>query len=218
MGRTILTAVAVLGGAYLLGAIPFSLIVGKLFFRTDLRERGSGNLGATNMFRELGWPAGLAVALLDMAKGAAAVFLAKWLVGATGADVDRGWFLLLVVFAAMAGHTYSPYIRFRGGKGIATAGGALLVTMPLGTLLLLGVFVALISVTRTVSVASVTVAVAFPFVMWASYSHDPIAVALAVAAAALAIWRHRANISRIIKGTEPRIGRRSADADEGSSR
>ncbi|HEY3318211.1 MAG TPA: glycerol-3-phosphate 1-O-acyltransferase PlsY [Coriobacteriia bacterium] len=204
----ILVAAVCLGAAYLLGGIPFALVVGRLFYGTDIREEGSGNLGATNTFRVLGAGAGLFVLILDAAKGAVAVSLAWALLAVSGAEraVPLSWFLLLVTFAVMAGHVYSPYLRLKGGKGVAAAAGALLVTMPLAVLVLLVVFAAVVAVSRWVSLASVVAAALFPFVAFALYSRDPAAVALTVIAAALVIWRHRTNISRIIAGTETRIG------------
>jgi glycerol-3-phosphate acyltransferase PlsY len=196
--------------AYLIGGIPFALVVGRAFFGVDLRTRGSGNLGATNTFRVLGPLAGSAVLLLDAAKGAGAVVLASFLLRQTGADlvVDPEWFLLLVTFAVMAGHIYSPYLRFRGGKGVAAAAGALFVIMWPVILVLLVLFVVVLAVFRMVSLASVVGAAIFPLLSYLMYSHDPVAVALTTLAAVLVIWRHRGNISRIIRGEEPKIGRR----------
>jgi acyl phosphate:glycerol-3-phosphate acyltransferase len=210
MGRDVLVAVASLTAAYLVGGIPFSLIVGKVFFRTDLREQGSGNLGATNTFRVLGPTAGIAVLLLDAAKGGAAIALVEVLL--RGAGEWRTWFLLLVMFAVIAGHVYSPYLRFHGGKGVASAAGALLVLMPKVALILLVVFALVVALTRMVSLASIAVAVLFPALSYFLYSTDPAAIALTVVAAALVLWRHRTNISRIIRGEEPRIGRTGENA------
>jgi glycerol-3-phosphate acyltransferase PlsY len=200
--------------AYLIGAIPFALIVARVFFHCDLRQRGSGNLGATNTFRELGAAAGVGVLALDMAKGAAGVAVAAYgvrFLAPGGATADISAFQLLAMFAVIAGHIYSPYLGFRGGKGIAAAAGALLFVMPLVAILLLVGFAALVAVSRMVSLGSVVGAAAFPFLSWAFYSHDLPAVALGVIAAALVIWRHRGNVSRIIKGTEPRLSFRKRE-------
>jgi glycerol-3-phosphate acyltransferase PlsY len=212
VGNALPIAVACLAVAYLFGGIPFELIVGKVAYRTDIREHGSGNLGATNTFRVLGTVPGVIVLLLDAAKGAAAVLIAAWLMRTTAAaaSVPQSWFLLLVMFAAMAGHTYSPYLRFSGGKGVATAAGALLVLMPLVVLVLLVVLVVVIALSRMVSLGSVVVALLFPLLAYAFYSTDPVSVALTVLAAALVVFRHRSNISRIMQGKEAKIGRHSS--------
>ncbi|MBU4556104.1 MAG: glycerol-3-phosphate acyltransferase, partial [Actinobacteria bacterium] len=120
----------ILVGSYLVGAIPFSLLVGKLFYKVDLRLQGSGNLGATNVYRVFGWKAGLSVAILDIAKGSAAVGLAALLTPAEFVSMQQDWLLIVAAMAAVAGHSYSPYIRFKGGKGVATAAGALLFVTP----------------------------------------------------------------------------------------
>lgn len=194
--------------AYLIGAIPFALIVGRVFFHCDLRQRGSGNLGATNTFRELGVVAGVLVLALDMAKGAAGVAVAAYgvrFLAPGGATADIGAFQLLAMFAVIAGHIYSPYLGFRGGKGVAAAAGALLFLMPMVAILLLLGFAALVVVFRMVSLASVLATAAFPVLSWAFYSHDLAAVVLTVLATVLVIWRHRGNISRIIRGVEPKL-------------
>lgn len=208
MTRDFLIAALALAVCYALGGIPFALVIGKVFFHTDVREHGSGNLGATNAFRVLGPVGGGFVLFLDIAKGAVAVSIARVLIAVTGADrvFAPSWFLLLATFAVVAGHVFSPYLRFRGGKGVAAAAGALLVIMPLTLILLTALFVLVVSLSRRVSLGSVVAAVAFPFAAWMMYSHDPAAVALTIVAAALVVWRHRGNISRIIDGTEARLG------------
>jgi acyl phosphate:glycerol-3-phosphate acyltransferase len=208
MAGDVLIAVVSLAVAYLLGGIPFSLIIGKVFYGIDLRECGSGNLGATNTFRALGTFPGLFVLFLDAAKGAIGVSLAAAFMAVSGAEriFAPSWFLLLAMFAVIAGHIYSPYLRFRGGKGIAAAAGALLVIMPKVALILIVLFAIVVAASRMVSLGSVVIAALFPFLSFWLYSHDPAAVALTVIAAALVIWRHRSNISRIIDGTETRIG------------
>lgn len=207
MAGDLLIAVVALAAAYLLGGIPFALVVGRVLYGTDIREHGSGNLGATNAIRVLGWMPGILVLLLDAAKGAIAVSLAGLLLAVTGADqaLSPSWFLLLATFAVMAGHIYSPYLRFRGGKGVAAAAGALFVIMPAVALLLLLLFVATVAVSRYVSLGSVVIAVAFPFLSFRLYSNDPASVLLTVLAAVLVIWRHRGNISRIMHGTEAKV-------------
>lgn len=208
MAGAYLAAAVSLAAAYLIGGVPFALVVGRVFYHTDIREHGSGNLGATNTFRVLGVAAGVVVLLLDAGKGALAVSLGWALMAVSGAEQTLALkpFLLLVTFAVMAGHVYSPYLRFKGGKGVAAAAGALFVIMPLVALALAGIFVAVVALSRWVSLGSLVVAVLFPVLSFLLYSSDAASVVLTLVAAALVIWRHRTNISRIIAGTERKVG------------
>lgn len=204
--------VAVVVAAYLLGAIPFALIIGKRFYKIDVREHGSGNLGATNVFRTLGIKAAVATLLLDAAKGAAAVGFA-YLVFTGRSDLAREWGMIAATIAAVAGHSYSPYIRFTGGKGVATAAGALLVLTPYPWPILLGLFILVVLLSRMVSLGSVVDAVAYPLLCLVFYAGDWPIIGFSFGIAALVIWRHRANIVRIAHGEESRIslsGRGSA--------
>ncbi|RJO63566.1 MAG: glycerol-3-phosphate 1-O-acyltransferase, partial [Myxococcales bacterium] len=178
-------AIVALVLAYLIGAVPFALIVGKVYRGIDLREHGSGNLGATNVFRVLGWKAGIVAALLDVAKGAAAVGVAVWLHPASAGEPAFDWMLICSMIAAMAGHSYSPYIRFAGGKGVAVAGGGLLIITPLAWPILFLIFALIVVIGRMVSLGSVITAASFPFlVLWLYPDRTPI-VALSFGAAAL---------------------------------
>jgi glycerol-3-phosphate acyltransferase PlsY len=190
---------------YLVGGIPFSLIVGRQFFGVDLREHGSGNLGATNVFRVLGLRPALAVAALDVAKGAAAVALAMLVCPPTITGNARDVVLICVAMSAVLGHTYSPYIRFKGGKGVATAAGAIAVVMPLTWPLLFVIFVLVIVLSRMVSLASLTVATLFPLLTWLLYPDRPAFLGFSLVAATLVIWRPRSNIKRIYHGEEPKL-------------
>lgn len=193
--------------AYLMGAISFALIAGKLFYHVDLREHGSGNLGATNVVRTLGWPAGISVALLDMAKGAAAVQLAL-LLAPTGLSPEAlDWVLIGAALAAVMGHSYSPYIKFRGGKGVATAAGALLFITPLALVILILVFVGVSAASRMVSLGSILVAVGYPILCVSFYRDRRAILIMSFVAAALVLWRHRSNMMRIVRGQESKIGR-----------
>jgi acyl phosphate:glycerol-3-phosphate acyltransferase len=192
--------------AYLLGAIPWALIIGKSFYRVDVRTLGSGNLGATNVMRALGWKAALATFSLDVGKGAVAVFLAGLIVSsAQYGAMTREWTMIGAMLATMAGHTYSPYIGFKGGKGVATGFGALLILVPLACVVLFLTWLAAFLATRMVSFASVVVAVEYPLLMMLLYRGDWPLLAVSIIAAGLVIWRHRSNIRRIIAGEEPRI-------------
>lgn len=187
------------------GSIPFAVIVSRLFFRTDIRQHGSGNPGATNVFRTFGPPAGIAVLVLDAAKGAAAVATARWLLAGI-AERPYDWSMVAASLAAIAGHSFSPFIGFRGGKGVATAAGAVAVLMPAGFAVLLATFVSVLVIGRMVSLGSVTLALEFPALVLLLYGDRTALVAFGFAAGALVLWRHRANIRRILRGEEPRIG------------
>jgi glycerol-3-phosphate acyltransferase PlsY len=200
--------------AYLLGAIPFSLIVGKLFYKVDLREKGSGNLGATNVYRVFGWRAGLGVALLDVAKGAVAVWVATLLYPVSMNSSAHDWVQIAALICAVLGHSYSPYIRFRGGKGVATAAGGLLFVTPLAWPILLVTFVAVIAIWRMVSLGSIAVAAIFPALVLLLYGDRPAIIVMAFAAATIVLWRHRTNMGRIIRGEEARITDRGENIRE----
>lgn len=190
---------------YLVGGIPWSLIIGKRFYRIDLRERGSGNLGATNVFRELGARAAIAVLLLDVGKGALAVSLAMLVCPSSVTGHARDWVLIGVAITAVLGHTFSPYIRFRGGKGVATAAGAIAVVMPYTWPILFLTFAAIIAGTRIVSLGSIVIAIEFPLVTWLLYPERPAFTVFSVATALLVVVNHRSNIVRILRGEERKL-------------
>ena len=198
--------IAVLAAAYCLGAIPWSLIIGKRFFGVDLREMGSGNLGATNTFRNLGYRAGAAALLLDVGKGALAVTIAEVAVSAAwfGADV-HSWVRVGAMLGAALGHSYSPYIRLRGGKGVAVSAGALFVLTPLAAVFELALFATVIALTRFVSLGSIIIAVVYPVLVVLLYPRDPALLVTIILLAALIVFRHRSNIVRIVRGEEPRL-------------
>lgn len=203
---------AVMLVAYLIGGIPWALIIGKRFYRIDVRQVGSGNLGATNVFRALGAKAAVATLLLDAAKGAAAVGVA-YAVFSADSELAQQWAMILATMAAILGHSYSPYIRFAGGKGVATAAGALLVLTPQPWPFLLGAFIILVVLFRIVSLASVIIAIMYPLLCAVFYPGDWLIIGFATVAAALVIWRHRMNIVRIFRGEESKVsfrGRGSA--------
>jgi len=211
-------AVAV-GFAYLLAGVPFGVIVARRFYDTDVTKVGSGNTGATNIFRTFGWRAALPVAVLDVAKGVVPALLARFVL-ADPAWQTSGRDLLIIVsgVAAMAGHMYSPYFRLRGGKGVATAGGAILVLMPKAFFVLFLIFAGTIYLTRIVSVASLVTAVSLPLVTWALYGDRLVLLVFACAALPLVVWSHRANIGRILRHEEPRITMgRASDHDRKES-
>jgi glycerol-3-phosphate acyltransferase PlsY len=187
--------------AYLIGSVPFALIVAKRWGAHDLRRIGSGNLGAANVLRASGVTAGVLVALLDVGKGAAGVLLAARLDGSNTTPAVAG-------LAAIVGHIYPVWLRFRGGKGVATACGVFTALAPLAVPPALAVFLVSAWLTKYISVGSVLASAALPPIAYAMGMPMPI-VAAAGAAAALIVFRHRSNLARIWLGTERRIGVRA---------
>lgn len=184
--------------AFLSGSIPFSWFLGKLC-GVDLRRVGSGNPGATNLMRSCGRVPGAAGLLLDAAKGAAPVFLAG--------QVPGSWLPAAAAMAAILGHVLMPWFGFKGGKGVATALGALLVLAPLPLLCSLGVFILSVALFRMVSLGSILgVAALVPFGLL--FRSEPPVIAAFAVVAAVVIAGHRGNIARIARGTERRLGSR----------
>lgn len=183
--------------AYLVGSVPFALILTRRLNARDLRQVGSGNLGAANVVRASGVTAGVVVALLDVAKGATSVLLAERLGGSVFATAAAG-------FAAIVGHIYPVWLRFRGGKGVATACGVFSVLTPLAIAPALGIFMISVWITRYISLGSILATAALPAIAYALGS-PAAAVATALAAAALIIFRHRSNVIRLRLGTERRL-------------
>ncbi|MGD6969215.1 glycerol-3-phosphate 1-O-acyltransferase PlsY [Rossellomorea vietnamensis] len=181
--------------AYLLGSIPSGLIIGKAFFGKDIREHGSGNLGGTNSFRTLGIKAGMVVTIMDILKGTAAVLLPLLF--------DSELHMLIAGVAAVIGHMYPVFANFRGGKAVATSGGVLLGYVPILFVLLLLFFFLCLFLTKYVSLSSILVAV-FAFV-YSLFTGDIPLIIVIGALSFFVVFRHRANISRIMNKTEPKI-------------
>ena len=215
MALTVLRVAGVIAVAYLMGGIPFGVVIGRRFFGVDVSQHGSGNTGATNVFRVIGWKAAVPSALLDVAKGAVPTLLAIWLADPKWGVEWRDWFAIAAGMAAVLGHMYSPYRGLRGGKGVATAAGVIIVLQPLAILILLASFIGLIAVFRIVSIASVLAAIEYPVLMWLLYSDRPAFVLFAVVAALSVVWAHRGNIQRIFRGEEPRIDGKLTDYAKG---
>jgi len=192
--------VAVILAGYLIGSIPFALILTRRG-GTDLRQVGSGNLGAANVMRASGVTAGVVVAVLDMAKGAASVWLAARV--SAGAELPAA-----AGFAAIIGHVYPIWLRFRGGKGVATACGVFSMLTPMAVLPALAIFTAVLWLTQYISLGSVLASIALPPIAYALGSPAP-AVLAAAAASAIIVFRHRSNVLRLWTGTEPRVGARA---------
>jgi acyl phosphate:glycerol-3-phosphate acyltransferase len=187
--------------AYLIGSVPFALIIAKRWGAPDLRHVGSGNLGAANVLRASGVTAGVLVAVLDMGKGIAGVLLASRLDGSNATPAVAG-------FAAIVGHIYPVWLRFRGGKGVATACGVFTALAPVAMPPALVVFVVAAWATKYISVGSVLASAALPPIAYAVGTPMPVVVA-AAAAATLIVFRHRSNLARVWLGTERRIGVRA---------
>ena len=186
--------------AYLVGATPTSYLVGRLAYGIDLRKHGSGNLGATNVFRVLGWRAAVPVGIVDVAKGwAPAALFPRW-----DQAAEPEWALAYGA-AAIVGHVFSVYVKFRGGKGVATSAGVFTALAPWATLVALVVWVTTVAITRIVSLGSLLAAVALPVAVY--FTDEPrVTVWLAVGLALFVIYAHRSNIGRLVRGEENRFG------------
>lgn len=187
--------------AYLIGSVPFALLVARKWGAKDLRRVGSGNLGAANVLRASGVTAGVLVALLDVGKGVAGVLVAARLDGSNATPAVAG-------LAAIVGHIYPVWLRFRGGKGVATACGVFAALAPVALPPALAVFLLSAWLTKYISVGSVLASAALPPIAYAMGTPTPIVMA-ASAAAVLIVFRHRSNLARVWLGTERRIGARA---------
>jgi len=184
--------------SYLLGSIPSGFIIGK-FSGLDVRTVGSGNIGATNVARVIGKGRGLLTLAADTAKGFIPVFIALQM---AFSDAVVG----LIGAAVFLGHLYPVFLKFIGGKGVATGFGVLLALAPAATLILVGVFGAVFLASRIVSLSSMTAAIAAPLILWL-FNYSPAAVVMTIFLAIMIVVRHRANIQRLLNGTEPRFSR-----------
>jgi acyl phosphate:glycerol-3-phosphate acyltransferase len=193
--------------AYLIGSIPFGLILARIFAATDLRRIGSGNIGATNARRAGGWGLGIATLACDMLKGAVPVYLAVLLMAGKGRTMVEVY-ACIAALAAFLGHLYPVYLRFKtGGKGVATAAGCFAVLSPPSLAVAFIFFLAVAVVLNRVSAASLAAAVVLPMgAVWAEPSWIPVGCAMIMSA--IIILRHRDNIFRLASGTEPVIWRK----------
>jgi acyl phosphate:glycerol-3-phosphate acyltransferase len=188
---------------YLLGSIPFGLLLTKLFGGGDVRKAGSGNIGATNVTRVVGPLGGILTLVLDTAKGAAAIWLAGRLTN------ESATWMMIAAFAVLLGHCFPIWLRFKGGRGVATALGVFLVLCPLAAIGALVLFVLCVAYWRYVSLGSVAAAAAMPlliYFLWAPRHAPPIIVDIGtLAIALLVIYKHDGNLQRLVEGTEPRF-------------
>lgn len=190
--------------AYLVGSIPTSYLVARLAAGIDLREHGSKNLGATNLYRTLGWKYAVPTGLFDVAKGWAPVWFLAPRVG------PAPWIPFVVGIGAVVGHVFSVFVKFRGGKGVATAAGVVLALAPIPLLGSALVWIAVLRGTGYVSLASMSGAVAFPVAAWLMQPNDRWLEWFGVGFAAFILFNHRSNIRRLRAGTESRFGHKES--------
>ena len=209
----ILNYILVVLGAYLLGSIPFGYLVAKAK-GIDIRSAGSGNIGATNAMRVLGKPAGIFVLLMDMFKGLAAVWLcAEILQRMNIATADVQTERVIAGISVVLGHNYTCWLRFKGGKGIATTGGAFLALAPWAVLVAIVVFVLLVLLTKYVSVGSIGTAIALPATIWLMTPNNLFLCIVATLLGVMAIYKHKSNIQRLLAGTENRVGKKISTSE-----
>ncbi|HCZ7256350.1 TPA: glycerol-3-phosphate 1-O-acyltransferase PlsY [Staphylococcus aureus] len=190
--------------SYLIGAFPSGFVIGKLFFKKDIRQFGSGNTGATNSFRVLGRPAGFLVTFLDIFKGFITVFFPLWL--PVHADGPISTFFtngLIVGLFAILGHVYPVYLKFQGGKAVATSAGVVLGVNPILLLILAIIFFIVLKIFKYVSLASIVAAICC--VIGSLIIQDYILLVVSFLVSIISIIRHRSNIARIFRGEEPKI-------------
>lgn len=221
------TLVLLVGGAaaFFCGSIPFAIAVGKVMYGVDVREHGSGNIGATNVARTLGAGPGIAVMLLDAAKGALAVLIMMGILrlGAIVSDAllpifSSGWLydvaLLFAAMCAILGHMFSPFTDFHGGKGSSTAFGSVLLIMPWAAVIAFALFALASLVTRYVSIGSICAAISLPISTILLYSTSVSYLVFSFAVCILVLIAHKGNINRLIHHTEPRFSFGDSDAAE----
>ena len=199
MTRLVLALLA----SYLLGAIPTSFLAGKLFRGIDLRQHGSGNLGATNLYRTLGARFAIPVGLFDMAKGAVPVMLIAPMASSSK------YVAILCGIMAVVGHVFSVFVRFRGGKGVATASGVMLGLTPWAVMVSLAVWVIVARASGYVSLGRMAGEIVLPLAAWLLHPSQRDIIWIQILVALAIIWLHRANIRRLLAGTENRFGRRA---------
>jgi len=198
--------------SYLIGSIPFGLVVGKLFYHVDVRQHGSGNVGTTNVFRVLGKKAGVAVLILDMLKG--------YIPALAASLIFNPWFTIFIAAAPVVGHMYSIFLKGRGGKGIATGAAVVLALEPRAFGIIIVVWVVLVLTLRYVSLASLVATFLVPVIV--IVNRDPLPYEIAAVLVTIVIfYAHRGNIARLVHGTEHRVrlpwsGDASALAGRGS--
>ena len=220
----LLTTLLALAAGYLLGSIPSGYLAGRWIQGVDIRSLGSGSTGATNVLRVFGKGPALAVFLVDVLKGTAAVLLAKALLQGDGiaatSDWGSDWWVVAAGLAALAGHSWSLWLGGKGGKAVATGLGMLLGLVPAVGLACFGIFLTTLSASRIVSLSSVVAALSLPLLMLGSFAaagggRRPAYLVLALLTTLLVVWRHRSNLQRLLAGTEPKLGQAKSAAEGG---
>ena len=206
--HNVLPIIGVFAIAFFLGSIPWGVVISKVFYHKDLRNEGSGNIGTTNAIRSMGKVGGYAVFVLDFGKGVLSGLIGLWISQALGfGDAARGVAICAAFLGCTWGHIFSPWLKFKGGKGIAVAVGCLFVTFgPVGALLELALFIVLVVLTKYVSVGSMAAALACPFFALYFYWGNWVAWLLCAIAGLTVLWAHRANFARLRAGEERRLG------------
>lgn len=195
--------------AYLLGSIPTSYLIGRIFFKTDIRQTGSGNTGATNALRTFGVKTGIVVLIIDVLKGVAAIIIARHLLALVPSTSTLNLYVSLSGFAVILGHVFNVFLGFKGGKGVATAAGVFLTLLPIPFFYCIVLFIVIVVITKYVSLGSILAASAFLLIEFLSqyivdFPNLPrmILVALIVS---LILIRHKANLQRLFNGNENKI-------------
>jgi acyl phosphate:glycerol-3-phosphate acyltransferase len=195
--------------AYLIGSIPFGYLIVRHKVGADIRESGSGGTGATNVSRRAGKAAGVFTLVLDALKGVLAIIVAQIIIGESGSSID--WLTAAAAIAVIAGHIFPVWLRFRGGKGVATGVGVFLMVAPIATFCAVIIFVVVVTITKYVSLGSMVAVAIIPLFVWMDMVFIkpitdlwPLLIA-AVAGAMLIIFAHRGNIRRLAEGTEPKF-------------
>jgi glycerol-3-phosphate acyltransferase PlsY len=192
--------------AYLIGSIPTSVWVGKIFFKLDVRDHGSGNAGATNTIRVLGWKAGLPVFIFDVFKGWMAVMLAVFFVSDQFGSDQLVYLKIALAAAVVLGHVFPVLAGFRGGKGVATLLGVGIALYPIAVWIVLAIFIAILLITGYVSLGSITGAILFPFIEIFLFKQENIwLIGLSILVAIFIPFTHRKNIKRLLKGEESKF-------------
>ena len=207
-----ITLIGVVAAAYLLGSIPWGILITKIFARADVRKAGSGNIGATNVARVAGPAAGIATLVLDTAKG----FLAVWIAGRYSHD-SAAW-MMIAGLAVLAGHCFPVWLNFKGGKGVAAALGVFLALSAPAALASLTIFALVTAYWKYVSLGSIAAAAAMPlliYFLWAPHHAPPTVIIFGtMAATLLIIYKHDANIQRLVQGVEPKFSAGKNDKKE----
>jgi glycerol-3-phosphate acyltransferase PlsY len=193
------------GASYLCGSIPCGYLIARAK-GINIQEAGSGNIGATNVGRVLGKKWGVLVFALDFSKSFFPLLLLSAVLRKMEVESDGGFLLVLCGLVAIIGHNYTPWLGFKGGKGIATSAGVLAALMPWSLAVVVAVFALVLGLTRIVSIGSVTASLALPVATYFLYPGRPAYLGFAFLAGALGVWRHRVNLQRWKAGTEPKIG------------